>query len=164
MAIVSVSIEDFLRTGCGCKMGPNGLSCVSLFSREDFVDCRDSFLELTKEEKDMFLLSFFAMTRLPKKHVDKKSLQPFKIYGKSVCKITFLYLLNISKHKYQNIADHYLENGLVILEHGNKGRLPHNTASFETKEHVKSFIISYGQDNALQAVFLALEKKIFNSF
>ena len=142
-------LKIFLRTGCGCKMGPNGLSCVSLFSREDFVDCRDSFLELTKEEKDMFLLSFFAMTRLPKKHVDKKSLQPFKIYDKSVCKITFLYLLNISKHKYQNIADHYLENGLVIREHGNKSRLPHKTAPLETKEHVKSFIISYGQDNAL---------------
>ena len=89
MAIVSVPIADFLRTGCGCKIGPNGLSCVTLFSREEFEDCRDSFLKLTEEEKDMFVLSFFAMTREPKKHADKNICHNLKFMARVFVKQLF---------------------------------------------------------------------------
>ena len=63
-------------------------------------------MELTNEEKDMFLMSYFTMNRKPSEPVDKKRIPGYKIYGYNVCKRSFLYLLNISKKKYQNIADH----------------------------------------------------------
>jgi len=73
----------------------------------------------------------------------------FTMYRKKTCKTTFLYLLNISNHKFQNIATHYDTEGLTSRVHGNKGRLPHNTTPFDAKTHVKDFIITYAEDHAL---------------
>ena len=89
------------------------------------------------------------MNRVPKKPVDKKNIPGFKLYGYNICKRLFLYLMNISNHKYKNIASHYNSNGLISRQHWNKGRLPSNTTSFEATEQVKSFITSYARDNAL---------------
>ena len=143
------TVTEYLEKGCGCKFGSHGSWCITNFTRAEFEDFKDSFSELSKEEQDMFVLSFFAMNRLPGKNADRTVPTTFKIYGRSVCRKTFLYLLNFSKKKYQNIADHYLAKGLTSRIHGNKNRLPHNSTPFEMVEHIKSFIISYGQDNAL---------------
>jgi len=63
MASVNTPVEEFLRIGCGCQNGPDSGQCIENFEKEEFVDCRDSFIELSKEAKDMFILSFFALTR-----------------------------------------------------------------------------------------------------
>ena len=86
MAIVGVSIDDFLRDGCGCNLGENKYSCLGSFPKEDFISCRDYFLELSNEEKDMFLLSFFAMNRVPNRGVDRTHITKYKMYGHEVCK------------------------------------------------------------------------------
>ena len=59
MAIVGVSLEDFLKEGCTCNLGLNNSSCLDSFPKDEFIECRDHFLELSNEEKDMFLISFF---------------------------------------------------------------------------------------------------------
>ena len=149
MAVIGVSVEEFFRKGCDCKFGPNNSSSLEVFDRLEFVECKENFLELSNEERDMFLLSFFTMNRVPNKPVDKKSVPIYRIYGYNVCKRTFMFLTNIGGTKYQNIADHYNVNGLSARRHGNKGRLPSNTSSFGTVEHVKSFIQAYANDNAM---------------
>ena len=100
-------MEDFLRDGCGCNLGINKDSCLGSFPKEQFIECRDYFLELSNGEKDMFLLSFFTMNRVPNKGVDRKNVPKYKIYGYNVCKKSFLYLLNISNTRYRNVASHY---------------------------------------------------------
>ena len=145
--IVGLSLDDFLANGCNCNLGLNNGSCLESFPREEFIECRDKFLELTNEEKDMLVMSYFTINRMPNKPVDKKMIPGYKIYGYKVCKRSFLYLMNISSNKYQNIADHYNRNGFTARRHGNKGRLPSNTSSFETTEHVRTFIQSYARDN-----------------
>ena len=104
---------------------------------------------VNKRGKRHVRVKLFAMTRMPRQLVDRSNLPPFKIYGKTVCKDTYLYLIGIPKHKNKNLAGHYSENGLVARRHNNKGRLTANTTQFETVENVKSFITSYGTDNAL---------------
>ena len=126
MASVSTSVDEFLRIGCGCKIGPLGGQCIENFSKEEFVSCCDSFLELSKDEKDLFVLSFLTLTG-KRKCDDRYS--HFTIYGEKTCKTTFLYLLNMSRHKFQNIAEHYLSNGLTSRVHGKKGSLPLNNTS-----------------------------------
>ena len=148
MAIVNVPIEEFLRNGCKCSIGPNNSQCLNAFSREQFIECRDQMTELSNEEKDMLLLGFFMINRTPKRQNNINN-HGYKIYGFDVCKTTFLYVLNISNTKYKNIAAHYNLNGLISREHGNKGRLPVNTTPFEETEHVTSFIKAYARDNAL---------------
>jgi len=146
MASVNAPVDEFLRIGCGCQNGPNGRQCIENFSKEEFVSCRDSFLELSKDEKDLFILSFLTLTR--KRGANERH-SSFTIYGEKTCKTTFLYLLNMSKHKFQNIAEHYQSDGLTSRVHGNKGRLPHNTFPFDCKKHIKDFILSYAEDHAL---------------
>ena len=128
MAIVGVSIEDFLANGCSCTFGDDKKSCLENFPRNEFIECREKFLELNMKKRTCY----FAMNRKPSEPVDKKRIPGYKIYGYNVCKRSFLYLLNISKKKYQNIADHYNQNGLTARQHGNKERLQSNTSSFST--------------------------------
>ena len=41
MAIVGVSIEDFLANGCDCTLGCDKNSCLETFPRDEFIECRD---------------------------------------------------------------------------------------------------------------------------
>ena len=145
---LNVSVEEFLETGCGCKYGEEGQECISNFAQEEFKNCRNYFTELTKEERDLFILSHLFINRAPGKVNENKRI-PYRIYGKPVCKTTFLYLLNISKNLLQNVSQHYNSEGLTPRVHGNKGRLPSNTSSFETTSHVKTFISEYAANHAL---------------
>lgn len=147
-ASTATSTEEFLEKGCDCKLGNGGTQCITNFSREQFEQCRYSFMELSNDEKDLFILSFLTLSRMPGDDIDRHY-STFTMYGKKVCRKTFLFLLNISKNKYSNICKHYSNNGLVSRSHGNKGRLPSNSHSFETKKHVKSFIETYAEDHGV---------------
>ena len=125
MAIVSVSVEDFLRDGCKCNIGTNNTPCLGAFSFEEFVECRDQIAELSNEEKDMLLLGFFMLNRTPKWRMKKHG---YKIYGLKVCKKLF-YTFLTSNTKYKNVALHYLEN--VVIYHVN----------IETQEGFKQILL-----------------------
>ena len=49
-------INDFIANTCGCHTN-NGKPCSSAFVKTDFECFRDDFFELTREEKDIFVLS-----------------------------------------------------------------------------------------------------------
>ena len=89
IAVVKVPVEDFLAKGCGCNLVENKSWCVNVFTREQFTKCRDDFIELSNEEKDMFLLSYFAMNRTPNQPLDCSSIPGYKIYGRNVYKKNF---------------------------------------------------------------------------
>lgn len=134
MATVGVTVEEFLNKGCGCKMGTNKENCLVNFERADVVRIRDSFLELNNSEKDMFVLSLFCQQKRPADEIQALHLM---IEGKKICRNMFLFLLNISKEKLQNLSKHYNTHGQVSRRHGNCGKTPYNAHLFDTRYHVK---------------------------
>ena len=51
MATVQISVEEFPSEGCGGKSGPDQKQYRTQFDKEDI---RDSFLELSNDEKYVF--------------------------------------------------------------------------------------------------------------
>ena len=45
----------------------------------------------------------------------------------------------------KNLQVHLKENGPIPRVHGNKGRLPPNTFTFETTEYIVTFILNYAE-------------------
>ena len=139
MALVNVSIEEFLNQSC-CKK-----NCISSFDLADIERIRDSFLDLTSEEKDTVLLGFFMQWFKPGDHLSSDV--DYRMEGKKICRKSFLFLTNISKTKLQNLRSHYHQEGLQSRRHGNTGRAPPNSHSFETRETVKNLIENYADNH-----------------
>ena len=140
MAVVNISIEEFLAKGC-CKQ-----SCLSKFEVTDIERIRDSFLDLTNEEKDTFILSIFVQCFRPS---ETSNTAEYRIEGKQLCRKLFFFLLNISKTKLQNLRSHYHQEGLQSRKHGNVGQGPPNSHSFETRETVTHFIKNYADNHGV---------------
>ena len=143
MAVVNITIEEFSQKGCGCKN-----NCIAEFQRPDIQRIRDTFLALTGEEKDIFVMGIFMQSFKPGEMIDN-TLINYCIEGKKVCRQTFLFFINISKWKLQNLKGHYNENGLSSRRHGNVGRAPPNSHSFETRKTVKDFIENYADNHGV---------------
>ena len=140
MAVVNISIEEFLAKGC-CKQ-----SCLSKFPVPDIERIKDCFFDLTNYEKDTFILSIFVQCFRPG---EKSDTVEYRIEGKQLCRQAFLFLVNISKTKLQNLRDHYNQEGLQSRRHGNVGRAPPNSHSFETRETVTNFIKNYADNHGI---------------
>ena len=106
MALVNVSIEEFLNQSC-CKK-----NCISSFDLADIERIRDSFLDLTSEEKDTVLLGFFMQWFKPGDHLSSDV--DYRMEGKKICRKSFLFLTNISKTKLQNLRSHYHKRGTPV--------------------------------------------------
>ena len=140
MAVVNVSTEEFLAKGC-CKA-----NCIREFQIADIERIRDSFFDLTSEEKDIFVLSLFVNWFKPGDTFDAVD---YRIEGRKLCRQAFLFLINISKTKLQNLRQHYNQEGLQSRRHGNVGRAPPNSHLFETRETVKNFIENYADNHGV---------------
>ena len=125
MAVVNVSTEEFLAKGC-CKV-----NCIREFPIADIERIKDSFFDLF----DWF------------KTWDTSEAVDYRIEGRKLCRQAFLFLINISKTKLQNLRQHYNQEGLQSRRHGNVGRAPPNSHLFETREIVKNFIENYADNH-----------------
>ena len=73
----------------------------------------------------------------------------YRMEGKKLCRQTFLFFTNISKTKLQNLRVHYNQEGLQSRRHGNVGRAPPNSHSFETRQTVKTFIENFADNHGV---------------
>ena len=96
MAVVNYSIPEFFDKGCGCK-----LNCIHLFTIADGERIRDSLMDLSNEEKDMFLIGIFVASFKPG---DESSALEYRIEGEKICRQTFLF------------PDKYIENEITKFE------------------------------------------------
>ena len=140
MAVVNISIEEFLKKSC-CKN-----NCVRGFNVTDIERIRDSFLDLTTEEKDIYILSLFTQWFKPGQSSDAIE---YRMEGKKLCRQTFLFFTNISKTKLQNLRVHYNQEGLQSRRHGNFGRASPNSHSFETRQTIKTFIENFADNHGV---------------
>ena len=51
------SVEDFIRSTCGCKLGPRDSPCSSFLSKQTIEKCRADNLELSRDELDLVILA-----------------------------------------------------------------------------------------------------------
>jgi len=61
----------------------------------------------------------------------------------------YLFLHAVGRERYANLCKHYKLYGLTLRVHGNKGRLPKNTCTFEAISEVSKFISNYAEEHAL---------------
>ncbi len=69
--------------------------------------------------------------------------------GRIICLKTFLFLHNIGIKRLKNLAKSYHNHGILPIVHGNSKRLPHNTLSLSSVQHVISFLVNYTEENGL---------------
>lgn len=135
-------VDKFWTNGCGCKIGPQKEQCCLQFSKDEIAALRDTILELSSTERDFLVLGFILANK------PKSGDTTYLLYGKRVCRATFLFRLAISSSVLNTLCKHFEEKGPVAREHGNKGRLPHNTFSQATNEHAVSFLKNFAEVNA----------------
>ena len=135
-------VKKFVEVSCGCKLGHDGTPCSSLFTESEILDLRIQMHELEHGERDMLVNGFLLSSR-PRPNSEK--LTTLRLFGKRVCRATFLFMLDISKKLYTTIASHFVRNGVSTRRHGNTNRLPSNTPSKEASEHIKKFVGNFAE-------------------
>ena len=148
-------IQTFLADNCKCKLGSEGKPCCLSLSIETIRSCRDNCAELSHNELDLVVMSQVHYLRTvehlaaPFSAACFRPISTYYIHGIKICQSTFLFLHRISRNRYLRVVALYNEEGLVPSVHGNKGRLPTNTLSFELVEAVKTYIENYARAHGL---------------
>lgn len=55
----------------------------------------------------------------------------------------------ISRNRYLRVSELYAKEGLTVSKHGNSGRLPKHTCTFEQMNEVNTFIENYASTHGL---------------
>ncbi len=131
-ALISTEFEK----GCGCDE-----KCYKQFSVSEISDFRLSMKELSKNERDFFLMGKLQLLiRDPgtvsharsSKAVKKQRLSAkYAFDHRLVCQRAFCFIHDIRDFTLRALRKHIVEAGPVTREHGSKGRKAHNAYPFE---------------------------------
>lgn len=130
-----MSLEEFVRVGCGCQLGTNKAPCSQSFTMSDIEKNRQDSTDLVRSELDLVILSQCCVNQTT--HCPS-----YFMHGKLICLQTFLYFHNISHARYYNLVHHYEQNGLCP-------RLPYIAFSLEDTTHAITFIENYARAHGL---------------
>lgn len=136
-------VQHFMQNGCTCKFGPNESRCIEQFLKKDIEGIRDDMYELSSTERDLLLMGFILANKSTNFQTH------FLLRGHRVCRDAFLFCFNISKTLYATLCNHVRTNGVVVREHGNKGKLPHNLKPLESRQYAETFLQCYAEINAM---------------
>ena len=108
------------------------------------VACRMNMAELSHNDLDMIVMGHLQQSRanssstMKTKHHSAKdrsrASMKYCLFGKQVCRNTFLFAFNMGIKQYKNLCKHYDENGFVPRVHGNVGKRPSNSYSVEDEK------------------------------
>lgn len=142
--------------------GPESKICCSMkcnrtIPEDVALQHRYSFLELTKDEQDLVILSHLQSHRKCRalKHiydlshvrkrlrlVGSRSMVRNKIkyffLSIPVCANMYFFVHDMSKKRYKNLASHFDKEGLTTRVHGNKNKTPNRTNIFTVQEIEKA--------------------------
>ena len=143
-------VQSKVQNGCGCPH-----NCYYQFSEDEVYYSRLQMLELEKGERDMLLLGKLMVcghTASSVSHARKvtatkrqRVTYEYSYDHRVLCKPDFCFIHAISEKVLKNLQVHLKENGPIPRVHGNKGRLPPNTFTFETTEYIVTFILNYAE-------------------
>lgn len=157
-------IRAFISVGCGCKQIYKGECCSSKFSIEEMKEMRQEFQSLDYYENHFNKLDLVILAKIStfckdgdetvsnkkkKQNERQRSRSNFLIKGEPVCIKTFLFAHAICSWRFKRLKKIYLKEGVVAKLHGNTGRSPANTASFEKTKSAVMFIQNYATENSL---------------
>lgn len=140
-------VRKYLRDGCGCKA-----QCAKLFSEQTLYFHILNMREMTKEEKELYIMGALSendreSTKRGKKRLRMRHSLTFS--GHRVCRSTFLLAFDIGKHTLKGIKDHVQEHGVSARSHKNTGRKPPHALVFEDIKRVVQFINNYSEEHGL---------------
>ena len=132
------TITEFVRNGCGCRMGKKG-PCSALFSREHYRTMRADAAALSWNELSMALTAMASNNQVT----------IFQHHCHRVCRKIYLFVHGIGKRKFELIKAHFISSGLTPRIHGNTGRAPSNTLVMEEVRNVIVFVTQHAEANAI---------------
>jgi len=139
----AAKVRAFLQNGCGCKG-----NCNKKVSFDQVYGLILNLREMTKEEKEMFLIGVLTSehetTQRGKKR--KRSTCRYTFNGLKVCRKTFLLTHDIGRCALANIAKHVSKQGVTPRTHGNAGRKPKHALNFEDIQRDVQFITNYADE------------------
>jgi hypothetical protein len=152
-------VEAFVRSTCGCKLGPRDSPCSSFLTKETIEKCRADNLELGKDELDLVILAQIRAGRsvdsqrtLRNSHHEKttnRSMSKYYIHGVLICRKTFMFLHCVGHKRLEHLIRHFDGVGVDTRQHGNSKRLPKNTTPYEEVNRLTLFITNYARAHGL---------------
>ena len=137
-----------IEKGCGCSE-----DCFRQFTLQEILDFKLSMRELSKGERDLFLMGKLHVSiRDPttvaharsKKAVKKQRMScQYAFDHRLVCQNTFCYIHEIGNFTLRALRKHVSENGPVPQQHGSKGRKAYNSYPFDIVSKAVEFIKNY---------------------
>ena len=141
------SIQHQRRSGCGCQN-----KCISNFQNEEIFEHILQMRELRKEEKDMYI-----MGKLKCKGINnggdesgaKRKRYSYYFDDREVCKKMFLFTHDFGEKAFKNLLKHIKTHGLTPRTHGNAGRKPKWSLTYDDTKTVVQFVKNYAQQYGL---------------
>jgi hypothetical protein len=125
-------------------------NCFDNFSKSEITDHIYRLREMTKEEKEMYIMG--SMKRVGNRKVTSKRKErkrvrfEYSFEGKSICRKTFLIIFDTTEKVFKNIARHLESHGAVPREHGNTGKKPVHALKFGDIQCAILFITNYAAE------------------
>lgn len=134
-------LEIKISSGCSCHF-----NCFDKIQYEEIKDHILTMRELTRDEKDMFIMGKLTCRNSGMDTSDKKRQRYiYSFADREVCKVAFLIIHDLSE-KQLKLLKHLKMNGPFPRNHGNKGRKAKHALSFLDIKRVVSFIIRYSEE------------------
>lgn len=138
-----VQVLERFRQGCDCNE-----NCFNDLCAENVYRHRLNIAELTKEEHDMYLMGVTMACLKNRKQTSRnkdrqRQRASYVFQGKKVCLESFLYLENLTLYHLKRIRYHVMTHGVTPRVHGNIGKKPHNTFSFDMYKCAESFVKTF---------------------
>ena len=144
------NLQKFLSDTCKCHLGTGNKPCCLNLSVNAIRRCRQSCFDLSHNELDLVIMSQVHYLRTT--GGEDNSIRPVSNYyfhGVKICQDTFLFIHGVSRNRYLRISELYTNEGLTISRHGNSGRMPKHTCTFEQINDIKTFIENYASAHGL---------------
>ena len=144
---IMIKIRQQKETGCGCQS-----KCLSMFNNREIFEHILQMRELRKEEKDMYIMGKLKCKGISSDVNDtaaKRKRYSFYFDDREVCMKAFLFTHDFGEKAFKNLIKHMNQNGLTPRTHGNAGRKPKKSLSYDDTSTVVQFIKTYAQDFGL---------------
>ena len=114
------SVETFIKSTCGCKLGPKSSPCCTVFTKEAIERYRAESLELSRDELDIVILAQLRACRTVQnqphsthhERITDRCVTKYCAHGIQVCRQTFMFLHSMGHKRLENLIKHYKEVGL----------------------------------------------------
>ncbi|XP_048771609.1 uncharacterized protein LOC125677540 [Ostrea edulis] len=130
---------------CNCSS-----NCLDNFLKSEITDHIYRLREMTKEEKEMYIMG--SIKKVGNKKVTskrkerKRARYEYSFESQAICRKAFLIVYDTTEKVFKNIAKHLDDHGAVPREHGNKGKKPVHALQFEEIQRAILFITNYAAE------------------